>query len=54
MLADGSVISRLTGLIKDNAGYDLPTLLVGSEGTLGVVTRVRLRLVPRLVPLTRR
>jgi FAD/FMN-containing dehydrogenase len=48
VLADGSVVSRLTGLIKDNAGYDLPSLLVGSEGTLGVVTRARLRLVPRL------
>jgi FAD/FMN-containing dehydrogenase len=48
VLADGSVVRRLTGLIKDNAGYDLPSLLVGSEGTLGVVTRARLRLVPRL------
>jgi FAD/FMN-containing dehydrogenase len=48
VLADGSVISRLTGLIKDNAGYDLPALLVGSEGTLGIVTRVRWRLVPLL------
>jgi FAD/FMN-containing dehydrogenase len=48
VLADGSVVSRLTGLIKDNAGYDLPSLLVGSEGTLGIVTRARLRLVPRL------
>ncbi len=48
VLADGSVISRLTGLTKDNAGYDLPALLVGSEGTLGIVTRVRWRLVPLL------
>jgi FAD/FMN-containing dehydrogenase len=48
VLADGSVISRLTGLAKDNAGYDLPALLVGSEGTLGIVTRVRWRLVPLL------
>src|SRR3954469_12056231 len=48
VLADGSVISRLTGLIKDNAGYDLPSLLVGSEGTLGIVARARLRLAPRL------
>jgi FAD/FMN-containing dehydrogenase len=46
VLADGSVLRRLTGLIKDNAGYDLPGLLVGSEGTLGVVTRARLRLAP--------
>jgi FAD/FMN-containing dehydrogenase len=48
VLADGSVISRLTGLRKDNAGYDLPGLLVGSEGTLGVITRVRWRLAPLL------
>lgn len=47
VLADGSVITRLGGLIKDNAGYDLPALLIGSEGTLGVITRVRLALVRR-------
>lgn len=43
VLADGSVVSRLSGLSKDNAGYDLPQLLVGSEGTLGVITAVRWR-----------
>ncbi len=48
VLADGSTISRLAGLTKDNAGYDLPALLVGSEGTLGIITRVRWRLVPLL------
>jgi FAD/FMN-containing dehydrogenase len=48
VLADGSVIDRRSGLLKDNAGYDLPGLLVGSEGTLGIVTAVRWRLVPRL------
>ncbi len=48
VLADGRVISRLQGLVKDNAGYDLTGLLVGSEGTLGVITRLRLRLVPLL------
>ena len=45
VLADGSVVSRLGGLQKDNTGYDLVSLLCGSEGTLGILTRVRLRLV---------
>jgi FAD/FMN-containing dehydrogenase len=48
VLADGSVMRRLRGLLKDNAGYDLTGLLVGSEGTLGIVTRARLRLTPLL------
>jgi FAD/FMN-containing dehydrogenase len=48
VLPDGSTVTRLAGLVKDNAGYDLTGLLVGSEGTLGIVTRVRLRLVPLL------
>ena len=48
VLADGSVLSRMGGLAKDNAGYDLAALLVGSEGTLGVITQVRWKLVPRL------
>ncbi len=48
VLADGRVIERVHGLVKDNTGYDLTGLLVGSEGTLGVITRVRLRLVAEL------
>jgi FAD/FMN-containing dehydrogenase len=48
VLADGTVVSRLAGLAKDNTGYDLTQLLAGSEGTLGIVTRARLRLVPLL------
>jgi len=47
VLADGRVIRRLDGLEKDNTGYDIGQLLCGSEGTLGVVTAARLRLVPR-------
>jgi FAD/FMN-containing dehydrogenase len=47
VLADGSVVSHLGGLVKDNTGYHLPSLLCGSEGTLGVITAARLRLVPR-------
>jgi len=46
VLADGTVLDRMHGLLKDNAGYALPALLIGSEGTLGVITRVRWRLVP--------
>jgi FAD/FMN-containing dehydrogenase len=46
VLADGSIVRRLPGLLKDNTGYHLPSLLAGSEGTLAVVTRVRLRLRP--------
>lgn len=48
VLADGTVVRRLPGLVKDNTGYHLPSLLAGSEGTLAVVTRARLRLVPHL------
>jgi FAD/FMN-containing dehydrogenase len=47
VLADGSVVSHIDGLEKDNTGYDLTGLLCGSEGTLGVVTAARVRLVPR-------
>jgi FAD/FMN-containing dehydrogenase len=46
VLADGTVVTRLSGLVKDNTGYDLSQLMVGSEGTLGVITAARLRLVP--------
>lgn len=46
--AHGSVLRRLPGMPKDNTGYDLAGLLAGSEGTLAVLTRIRLRLVPLL------
>jgi FAD/FMN-containing dehydrogenase len=46
VLPDGSVHSGLSGLKKDNRGYSLDQLLIGAEGTLGVITAVALRLVP--------
>lgn len=46
VLGTGETITRLGGLLKDNTGYDLAGLLCGSEGTLGIVTRIRLALVP--------
>jgi len=51
VLADGSVHDGLSALKKDNRGYDLTQLLVGAEGTLGIITAATLRLVP--VPVTR-
>jgi FAD/FMN-containing dehydrogenase len=45
VLIDGRIISRLDGLAKDSTGYDLGHLLAASEGTLAVITRLRLRLV---------
>ncbi len=47
VLADGTVLSSLNKMVKNNAGYDLKHLFVGSEGTLGIVTRVVLRLERR-------
>ena len=46
VLADGTVISSMKDVIKNNTGYDLKQLFIGSEGTLGVVTRAVLRLRP--------
>jgi len=48
VLPDGSVHNGLSGLKKDNRGYSLDQLLIGAEGTLGVVTAVALRLVPAI------
>ncbi|MDQ3870915.1 MAG: FAD-binding oxidoreductase [Chloroflexota bacterium] len=47
--AGGELLRRLPGILKDNTGYHLPSLLAGSEGTLAVITRARLRLIPHLV-----
>ena len=46
VFADGSIVSQLGGLPKETAGPHLPSLLVGSEGTLAVVTAARVKLVP--------
>jgi len=47
VLADGTVLCSLNRMLKNNAGYDLKHLFIGSEGTLGVVTRADLRLASR-------
>ncbi len=49
VLPDGSIHRGLTGLKKDNRGPSLDHLLIGAEGTLGIVTAARLRLVPAIV-----
>ena len=46
VLADGTVISSMNQMLKNNTGYDLKQLFIGSEGTLGVVTRVVVKLFP--------
>ena len=48
VLPDGSIHDGLSGLKKDNRGYNLDQLLAGSEGTLGIVTAAALRLVPAI------
>jgi FAD/FMN-containing dehydrogenase len=47
VLADGRVLAALHGLRKDNTGYDVKSLFVGAEGTLGVITAACLKLFPR-------
>ncbi len=47
VLADGRILSSLDTVLKNNSGYDLKQLFIGSEGTLGVITRAVLRLAPR-------
>ncbi len=48
VLGTGTIVRRLHTSRKDNTGYHLPSLLAGSEGTLGIITAARLRLHPRL------
>lgn len=47
VLANGTIISSLKTIIKDNSGYDLKQLMIGSEGTLGIITKAVLKLVER-------
>ena len=47
VLADGTIVSAMHGLIKNNTGLDVKQLFIGTEGTLGVVTRAVLRLWPQ-------
>ncbi|MGB1236143.1 MAG: FAD-binding oxidoreductase, partial [Planktomarina sp.] len=51
VMADGSIWNGLSGLRKDNTGYDLRHLMIGSEGSLGIITAATLRLFPN--PRTR-
>ena len=46
VLPDGKIMNLLTELKKDNTGYDLKNLFIGSEGTLGIITEVQVRLSP--------
>lgn len=46
VMADGTIISSLNSMLKNNAGYDLKQLFIGTEGTLGIVTKAVLRLHP--------
>jgi len=52
VLPSGEVLSSLNKLVKNNAGYDLKQLFIGSEGTLGIITRAVLRLQPKPVSST--
>jgi FAD/FMN-containing dehydrogenase len=49
VLADGSILNGGGASLKDNAGFDLSQLMIGSEGTLGIVTAARLKLVRRML-----
>jgi FAD/FMN-containing dehydrogenase len=46
VLADGTIVSALNTMTKNNCGYDVKQMFIGSEGTLGIITRVVLHLLP--------
>ena len=48
VLADGRVLSALSALRKDNTGYDIKSLFIGAEGTLGIITAASLKLFPKV------
>ena len=52
VLANGKIINSLKKIIKNNAGYNLNQLFIGSEGTLGIITRATLKLEEKLVNRT--
>ena len=47
VLADGTILSSMNTMLKNNAGYDLKHLFIGTEGTLGVITRLVVKLSPK-------
>ena len=47
VLADGTILSNMNRMLKNNTGYDLKQLFIGSEGTLGIITRAALKLSPQ-------
>jgi len=47
VLADGRILDLMTGLRKNNTGYDLKQLFIGAEGTLGIITAATLKLFPK-------
>lgn len=47
VLGTGEIIEIMSGLVKNNTGYSIPDMMCGSEGTLGVITKARVRLTPQ-------
>ena len=52
VLADGTVVSSMNSMLKNNAGYDLKQLFIGTEGTLGIITRACCACSPRRASAT--